>query len=71
MAAALGSVDPESERARAEQLAAKKMRSMGGLDAQVQARRLSGMLARKGYPPGVVYAVVRAAVNEAPEHQRD
>jgi len=68
---ALGSIDPESERARAEELAAKKMRSMSGLNPQVQSRRLSGMLARKGYPPGVVYAVVRDAVNHAPEHQRD
>jgi len=29
------------------------------------------MLARKGYPSGLVYAVVRDAVNAAPEHQRD
>lgn len=68
---ALGSIDPESERARAEQLAAKKMRTMGGLDPQVQSRRLSGVLARKGYPLSVVYAVVREVVNGAPEHQRD
>ncbi len=71
VAHALASIDPESERARAEELAAKKMRTMAGLDPQVQSRRLSGMLARKGYPPSVVYAVVRAAVNDAREHQRD
>ncbi|GAA1906096.1 regulatory protein RecX [Lapillicoccus jejuensis] len=69
--AAVGSVDAESERARAEALVAKRLRTLGGLDPQVQARRLSGMLARKGYPPSVVYAVVRDAVNDAPEHQRD
>ena len=63
--------DLQSERARAEELAAKKMRSMSGLDPQVQSRRLSGMLARKGYPPSVVYAVVRDTVNDAPEHRRD
>lgn len=68
---ALGSIDPDSERARAQELATKKMRTMGGLDPQVQSRRLSGMLVRKGYPPSVVYAVVREAVNGAPEHQRD
>ncbi|MEO8829732.1 regulatory protein RecX [Lapillicoccus sp.] len=68
---ALGSIDAESERALAEQVAAKKMRTMGGLDPQVQSRRLAGALARKGYPPSVVYAVVRDAVNAAPEHQRD
>ena len=68
---ALGSIDAESERALAEQLAQKTMRRLAGLDPQVQARRLSGVLGRKGYPPPVVYAVVRDAVNDAPEHQRD
>ncbi len=67
----LGSVDEESERARAEDLVARKLRTMAGLDPVVQARRLSGMLARKGYPPSVAYAVVRDAINDAPEHQRD
>ncbi|HEY6743223.1 MAG TPA: regulatory protein RecX [Lapillicoccus sp.] len=68
---ALGSIDAESERALAEQVAQKTMRRLAGLDPQVQARRLSGVLGRKGYPPSVVYAVVRDAVNDAPEHQRD
>ncbi len=71
VARTLGSIDLDSERARAEELAAKKLRTMGGLDVQVQARRLSGMLVRKGYPPSLVYAVVRDTVNAAPEHQRD
>ena len=47
------------------------MRRLAGLDPQVQARRLAGVLGRKGYPPSVVYAVVRDAVNNAPEHRRD
>ena len=68
---ALGSIDTESERALAEQVAHKTMRRLTGLDPQVQARRLSGVLGRKGYPPSVVYAVVRDAINDAPEHQRD
>jgi regulatory protein len=68
---ALGSIDPDSERALAEAVAGKTMRRMAGLDPQVQARRLAGVLGRKGYPPSVVYAVVRDAVNDAPEHQRD
>ncbi len=71
VAQTLGSIDPETERARAEELAARKMRTMSGLDPQVQSRRLSGMLARKGYPSSVVHAVVRDIVNDAPEHQRD
>ena len=68
---ALGSIDPDSERALAEAVAGKTMRRLAGLDPQVQARRLAGALGRKGYPPSVVYAVVRDAVNGAPEHQRD
>jgi regulatory protein len=68
---ALGSIAAEFERASAEQVAHKTMRRLAGLDPQVQARRLSGVLGRKGYPPSVVYAVVRDAVNDAPEHQRD
>lgn len=68
---AVGGLDSDSERARAEQLAATRMRSLAGLDPQVQARRLAAMLTRKGYPPGVVYPVVREVVNSAPEHARD
>ena len=68
---AIGSLDDETERARAEELVAKKLRTLGGLDPQVQARRLAAMLARKGYPSGVAYAVVRDAVNAAAEHRRD
>jgi regulatory protein len=68
---ALGSIDSESERTLAENVARKTMRRLAGLDPRVQARRLSGVLRRKGYPPSVVYAVVRDAVNDAPEHHRD
>jgi regulatory protein len=68
---AIGSLDEQTERARAEALVAKKLRTMGGLDPQVQARRLAAMLARKGYASGVAYAVVRDAVNAAAEHRRD
>ncbi len=68
---AIGALDDATERARAEQLVARRLRSLAGLDPKVQARRLAGMLARKGYSPGVAYAVVRDAVNAAPEHARD
>lgn len=69
--AALAGVDSESERDRARQLVAKKLRTMHGLDATVQARRLAGMLARKGYPTEIAMSVVREAIADAPEHQRD
>ena len=69
--AALDAVDDRDEEERARVLVAKKLRSMSGLDAVVQTRRLAGMLARKGYASEVTMRVVREAVREAPEHQRD
>lgn len=68
---ALDEVDPEDEKERARELVAKKMRSMHGLDAKVQTRRLAGMLARKGYSSSVSWSVIREAIADAPEHQRD
>ena len=70
-AAALEQVDDDSERERAQQLVAKKMRSLHGVDPTVQSRRLAGMLARKGYPSSVAWIVIRDAMDAAPEHQRD
>ena len=67
----LDAIDPAVEREQAERLVAKRLRSMHGLDAAVQTRRLAGMLARKGYPADLALAVVREAVARAPEHQRD
>ena len=69
--ATLEQIDPESERDRAAQLVAKKLRSMHGLEPLVQKRRLAGMLARKGYPADLAMAVIREAIAGAPEHQRD
>ena len=68
---ALEGIDAPAERLRAEEVAAKAMRRLAGLEPAVQARRLAGVLGRKGYPPSVVYPVVRDAVNDAPEHRRD
>ncbi|MCE1180221.1 MAG: recombination regulator RecX [Micrococcales bacterium] len=69
--AVLADVPDADEEERARELVAKRLRSMHGLDATVQTRRLAGMLARKGYPPGLAMRVVREAVAEAPEHRRD
>jgi regulatory protein len=68
---ALGQVGIDDERAKAEELVAKKLRTMTGLAPDVQARRLAGMLARKGYSGEVAWPVIRDAINDAPEHQRD
>ncbi len=68
---ALSQVGAGDERVRAEQLAAKKMRTMHGLERNVQARRLAGMLARKGYSGEIAWPVIRDALDAAEEHQRD
>ena len=68
---ALGQVGANDERLRAEQLVAKKLRSMRGLPPEVQARRLAGMLARKGYSGEVAWPVIRDGVDGLPEHRRD
>jgi regulatory protein len=63
--AAIESIDRDSEYAAAQALVAKKLRSLGGLEPQVQARRLVGLLGRRGYAPGLAHEVVRAALAEA------
>ncbi|TWE13322.1 regulatory protein RecX [Rudaeicoccus suwonensis] len=67
----LDTINEDGERERAAALVAKKLRSMHGLDATVQTRRLAGMLARKGYSSSVSWSVIREAIADAPEHQRD
>jgi regulatory protein len=57
--AAVSQIDGASEQAAAAALVTRKLRSMSGLDPAVQARRLVGLLARKGYSSGLAHAVVR------------
>jgi regulatory protein len=59
---AVSRLDPEQEEATARALVERRLGSMRGLPAPVQIRRLTGMLARKGYPPGMAYSVVRAVL---------
>ena len=40
-------------------LVRKKLRSLRGVDRTTATRRLVGLLARKGYPAGLAFAVVR------------
>lgn len=60
--AALEQIDDDQQRAAARALVDKKLRSMRGLDPQVATRRLAGLLARKGYPAGLAFSVVREAL---------
>jgi regulatory protein len=55
----LGEVEREDEEATARALVRKKLRTLGSVDEQVAARRLVGLLARKGYSSGMAFAIVR------------
>ena len=60
--AALGLIDPDSEREAARRLVARKMPSVRALPAETRTRRLIGMLARRGYSPALAAHVVREAL---------
>ena len=68
---AVADLDEQAERSTARRLVERKLRSMSGLDTQVQIRRLAGLLARKGYPPGLAFQVVREVVGEAANEHLD
>ena len=56
---ALDEVDPDDEVEAARTLVRRKLRTVARLERDVAVRRLTGMLARKGYPAGVCFRVVR------------
>src|SRR5579864_7329009 len=56
---AVGSLDPEQEVATARRLVEQKMASTRGQAPEARARRAAGLLARKGYPPGLVYRLIK------------
>ena len=55
----LDEVDPDDEVEAARTLVRRKLRTVARLERDVAVRRLTGMLARKGYPAGVCFRVVR------------
>jgi regulatory protein len=65
---ALGELDGDRELETARELVAKKLATTRGLERQARFRRLTSMLARKGYPPGMCTQVVADAMrNEGTE----
>ena len=59
---ALDQLGDAEQEATARSLVRKKLRSLDRFDEATQTRRLVGMLARKGYPPGLAFRVVRDEV---------
>jgi regulatory protein len=64
-AQAAGEIDRDSEEQRARELVRKRLRAMTNVDEQAATRRLLGTLARKGYPQGLAYTVVREELKSA------
>ncbi|CAN5401372.1 hypothetical protein BH09ACT10_BH09ACT10_07000 [soil metagenome] len=64
---ALGTIDVDDEREAARLLVRKKLRAMQSLDLPTKMRRLTGMLARKGYSGQMAFDIVRSELEqEAP-----
>jgi regulatory protein len=56
---AVDTLDPEQEVATARRLVEQKMASTRGQPPEARARRAAGLLARKGYPPGLTYRLIK------------
>ncbi|MEU6408535.1 recombination regulator RecX [Microbispora sp. NPDC046933] len=55
-------LDPDEEAETARRLVDRKLAATRGVEPQARMRRLVGMLARKGYSPGLAFRVVREAI---------
>src|SRR5579859_346610 len=61
---AIAELSPEQEEAAARRLVTAKLATTRGRPLDTRVRRLVGLLARKGYPPGMAYRVVREALEQ-------
>jgi regulatory protein len=61
---AVGSLGLQDEAAMARQLIARRVAATRGRPLAARVRHLVGVLARKGYPAGLAYQVVREALAE-------
>ncbi|MCU1587375.1 MAG: hypothetical protein JWN31_868 [Frankiales bacterium] len=72
---AVAQLDPDEEAATARSLVRRKLPATRGLTADARVRRLAGMLARKGYGPGLAFRIVKeelqAEGTDAPELSPD
>lgn len=64
---AVAQVDVGDEREAARRLVRRRLPALQRHDEVTRVRRLTGMLARKGYPSGLAYQVVREEVAGAAE----
>jgi regulatory protein len=64
IAGALEELNPDQELATARELVARRLPGTRGQPGPARMRRLTGMLARKGYGPGLAFRVVREALEQ-------
>jgi regulatory protein len=69
---AVDTLDPEQEVATARRLVEQKMASTRGQPPEARVRRAAGTLARKGYPPGLVFRLIKEVLEqEGPQSTLD
>jgi len=61
---AVGTLDPGQEVATARRLVERKLAGTRGQPPEVRVRRAAGTLARKGYPPGLVFRLIKEVMEE-------
>ena len=61
---AVDALDPEQEVDTARRLVERKLASNRGLPPEARARQAAGMLARKGYPPGLAFRLIREVMQQ-------
>jgi regulatory protein len=59
---AVAGLGPDADVAAARELVARKLAATKGQPAPARVRRLTGMLARKGYPPELAFRIIREAL---------
>jgi regulatory protein len=61
---AVDALDPEQEVATARRLVEQKMAGTRGQPPEARARRAASMLARRGYPPGLVFRLIKEVLEQ-------
>jgi regulatory protein len=66
---AVDTLDPEQEVATARRLVEQKMAATRGQPPEARVRRAAGTLARKGYPPGLVFRLIKEVLEQEGTHE--
>lgn len=66
---AVDTLDPEQEVATARRLVEQKIAATRGQPPEMRARRAAGTLARKGYPPGLAFRLIKEVLEQEGSHE--